>query len=480
MAVLAIDQGTSATKAMVVGDGGDVLGFAEVGVNPRYLGDGKVEQDPEELWNSVVVAGRQALEGSPQPVTAVGFANQGETVLAWDPSDGTVRSTALSWQDRRGQVICRELAQHAERLTEVTGLPLDPYFAAPKMTWLAREVDAPDAAITTSDAWLLWRMTGAFVTDAATASRTMLLDLRSAQWSPEALEIFAVGDRPQPTVVDCAEPVGTTSAFGTATPLPVTGLAVDQQAALFAERCFEPGEMKVTYGTGAFLLANLGPRPAISHTGLVTCVAWRVGDRLDYCLDGQVYSVGSTISWLERLGIIDEPADLDRLAQPDGSDGGSEAEAFVPALAGLAAPYWRDDARGALTGLSLSTGKAEVVTAVLRSIAASVARLAGAVRQDTAIAPATLRADGGLTRSRALMQMQADLAQVPVEVYPSPHATALGVGALARLGAGHVETLEGAVPPWTPSAVYEPTISGRQAAAVLDRFDEVVERVALT
>ena len=479
MAVLAIDQGTSATKAMVVGDDGGVLRFAEVSVNPRYLGDGKVEQDPEELWDSVVAAGRQALEGSPEPVTAVGFANQGETVLAWDPSDGAVRSTALSWQDRRGQVICRELAEHAERLTEVTGLPLDPYFAAPKMTWLAREVDAPDAAITTSDAWLLWRMTGAFVTDAATASRTMLLDLRDVGWSSEALEVFGVADRPQPRVVDCAEPVGTTSAFGTAEPLPVTGLAVDQQAALFAERCFEPGEMKVTYGTGAFLLANLGPLPAISHTGLVTCVAWRVGDRLDYCLDGQVYSVGSTISWLERLGIIDEPADLDRLAQPDGTGEGS-AETFVPALAGLAAPYWRDDARGALTGLSLSTGKAEVVTAVLRSIAASVARLAGAVREDTAIAPATLRADGGLTRSRALMQMQADLAQVPVEVYPSPHATTLGVGALARLGAGHVETLEAAVPAWTPSAVYEPTISGRQAAAVLDRFDEVVERVALT
>ena len=476
MTVLAIDQGTSATKAMVVGDDGEILSFAEVSVNPRYLGDGRVEQDPEELWESVVSAGRQALEGSPEAATAVGFANQGETVLVWDPNDGAPKSTALSWQDRRGQVICRELADDAGRLTELTGLPLDPYFAAPKMTWLAREVDAPGAAITTSDAWLLWRMTGAFVTDAATASRTMLLDLRTAQWSSEALGLFGVDKRPQPTVVDCAEEIGTTTAFGTPQPLPVTGLAVDQQAALFAERCFEPGEMKVTYGTGAFLLGNLGPHPAISHTGLVTCVAWRIGDRLDYCLDGQVYSVGSTISWLERLGIIDEPADLDRLARLDAPPD----EAFVPALAGLAAPYWRDDARGALTGLSLSTGKAEIVTAVLRSIAASIARLAAAVREDTAIAPATLRADGGLTRSRALMQMQADLAQVPVEVYPSPHATALGVGALARLGAGLTDTIEHAVPAWTPSAVYHPSITSAQAGQALDQFDETVERVALT
>ncbi len=472
MAVLAIDQGTSATKAMVVGDDGAVLAEAEAAVNPRFVGDGKVEQDPEELWESVLAAGREAVAEAGAPVSAIGVANQGETVLAWDPVTGEPHTTALSWQDRRGHVICTELAVHEDRLLALTGLPLDPYFAAPKMTWLAREAAPPGAAITTSDAWLLWRLTGAFVTDAATASRTMLLDLATVDWSQEALELFEVADRPQPRVVGCAEPIGHTERFGTDGPVPVTGLAVDQQAALFAERCFAPGEMKVTYGTGAFLLANLGANPSPSQTGLVTCVAWRIGERLDYALDGQVYSVGSTIAWLERLGIIDEPADLDRLADPS-SEGD---EQFVPALAGLAAPYWRDDALGALTGLSLATGKAEIVTAVLRAIAASIAQLADAVRRDTGIDPAALRADGGLTRSTTLMQLQADLAQVPVDVYPSPHATALGVGALARLGAGHVETLDEAMPPWEPSARYEPRIGPDEAAATLARLDAAIER----
>src|SRR4051794_19085576 len=332
MNVLAIDQGTSSTKALVVAEGGRVLGESTAPVHPRAADGGAVEQDPEELLQSMIDAGRGALAAAGEPVEAVGIANQGETVLRWDPDSGRPFGAALSWQDRRAVEVTRKLEDSEERLVELTGLPLDPYFAAPKMSWLRRR-DGEVGVVTTVDAWLNQRLAGAFVTDAATASRTMLLDLESSTWSAEACALFGLDPAEQPEIVDCAAAVGETKAFGD--PLPVTGLAVDQQAALFAESCFAAGEAKCTYGTGAFILATAGEEVARSRSRLAACVAWRLGGTATYCLDGQVYSAGSAVSWLEELDLVSEAADLDRIAR----EGGGEV-VFVPSLAGLAAPFW--------------------------------------------------------------------------------------------------------------------------------------------
>jgi glycerol kinase len=461
MKVLAIDQGTSATKALVAAEGGIVLGESSVPVHPRPAGGGAVEQDPEELLQSIVEAGRAALAAADTPVEAVGIGNQGETVLRWDRATGRPYGPALSWQDRRAVTVTRDLDEHADRLTEITGLPLDPYFAAPKMTWLRRE-QGRDGVVSTVDAWLLERLAARYVTDAATASRTMLLDLESTTWSDEACSLFELDPGSLPEIVDCDAAIGETDVFGGT--LPVTGLAVDQQAALFAESCFQAGQAKCTYGTGAFILATVGEEVARSEARLAACVAWRLDGTTTYCLDGQVYSAGSAVSWLQELELISEPSDLDRVESRDGD------VVFVPSLAGLGAPFWSPEARGGWLGLSLATRRDDLVRAVVWGIAAQVASLAKAMEGDMGRTLERLRVDGGLTRASTLMQAQADLLQAPVELYPSADATALGVGALARLGNRGAATPAEAVGDWAPSAVFEPTMSADEATERLARW----------
>ncbi len=461
--VLAVDQGTSGTKALVVCPDRGVLASATVELHPRYGSDGSVEIDPELLLASVVEAGRTALTRAGEPVAAVGLANQGETVLAWDRSTGAPLTPAIVWQDRRSSALCTELAPSADVLAQVTGLPLDPYFAAPKLTWLRRNLTR-DGVATTSDAWLAHRLTGAFVTDATTASRTMLLDLDSVGWSAHALRIFGLQDEELPEVVDCAGEFGLTRAFG-GPPLPLTGLMVDQQAALLAQGCLDAGDAKCTYGTGAFLLANLGG-PIRSSAGLSTSVAWRLAGRSTYCADGQVFTVASAVRWLTELGVISGAQDLDAVG---GSVPDSGGLTFSPALAGLGAPHWRPDATGTIAGLTLGTRPAHVVRALLDGIAAQVTDLALAVEADLGRRLGSLRADGGLTRSRLLMQTQADLLQLPVQVSASPDATALGVAAAAWLGLDPSQPVADVLA-WTGIAPsehpleYEPRIGPDQAA----------------
>ncbi|MFB8180378.1 FGGY family carbohydrate kinase [Streptomyces sp. NPDC055966] len=466
--VLAVDQGTSGTKALVVCPERGVLGTGFAEVRPRYLPGGLVEADPDGLYDSVLAAGRQALAEAAEPVVALGLANQGETVLAWDPATGRPLTEALVWQDRRADSICTELAGHADELRHLTGLPLDPYFAAPKMAWIRRRLTR-EGVVTTSDAWLVHRLTGACATDAATAGRTQLLDLDSARWSPRALEIYGLADERLPQVSDNAQHIGTTTAFGPE--IPLTGLAVDQQAALLAQRVTRPGAAKCTYGTGAFLLAHTGERARRGGSGLVTCVAWRIAGTTSYCLDGQVFAAASAVRWLTDLGVISGAADLDAVggAVPD-----SGGVTFVPALAGLAAPWWRGDLRGSLTGLGLDTTAGHVVRALCEGIAAQVAELADAAAEDLGTGLDLLRVDGGLTRSALLMQTQADLLQRPVEVSALPDATALGAATLARLGADRTLDVGHALPEGRPAAVYEPRISADRAAERRARFRTAV------
>ncbi|MFD9246253.1 FGGY family carbohydrate kinase [Streptomyces sp. NPDC059556] len=462
--VLAVDQGTSGTKALVLCPERGVVGSGTAPVRPRYLPGGLVEVDPRELYDSVVTAGRAALAEAGTPVVAVGLANQGETVLAWDPATGAPLTDALVWQDRRASSVCAELLPHAAQLRHLTGLPLDPYFAAPKMAWIRRHATGA-GVVTTSDAWLVHRLTGAFVTDAATAGRTGLLDLDTVAWSETALDLYGLGGERLPRVVDCDAPVGTTTAFGP--PLPLTGLLVDQQAALLTQSADDPAAAKCTYGTGAFLLAQTGPEPRRAASGLVSCVAWRLGGQVAHCLDGQVYTVASAVRWLTDLGVIGGAAEIDPVGTGVPDSGGVT---FVPALAGLAAPWWRGDVRGSLTGLGLDTAPGHLVRALCEGIAAQVVELASAVASDRGAPLTALRADGGLTRSALLMQTQADLLQRPVEVSSLPDATAIGVGAVARLGHDPGLALREAVPEWKPSAVYEPRISADEAGERLARF----------
>ena len=467
--VLAIDQGTSATKALVVAEDGRVLGESSAPVHPRAGAGGAVEQDPEELLQSIVDAGRGALSAAGVAVDAVGVGNQGETVLRWERETGRALGPALSWQDRRAVEVTRELEEQADRLTEITGLPLDPYFAGPKMSWLRRTA-GDGGVITMIDAWTLQRLAGAFVTDAATASRSLLLDLETTTWSDEACSIFGLDAAAQPEIVDCDAEIGTTDAFGGA--VPITGLAVDQQAALFAESCFAPGEAKCTYGTGAFILATAGARTPHSKSRLAACVAWRLDGATTYCLDGQVYSAGSAVSWLRDLALIEHAAYLDRL----GSDGGEVV--FVPSLAGLGAPFWAPEARGGWLGLSLASRREDLIGAVVWGIAAQVASLARAMGEDMGQPLERLRVDGGLTRSETLMQAQADLLRAPVERYPSADATALGVGAFARLGCGTAKTPEEAVGTWEPEQVFEPRMPAAEAQERLGRWEAAASTLA--
>ena len=469
MNVLAIDQGTSATKALLVGPGAEVLGRGEVPVRTRSVGANGVEADPEELFASVLAAGRQAMAGG--PAHAVALANQGETVLAWDRGTGRPLSPAIVWQDRRSEGICARLADRAAELTAITGLPLDPYFAAPKMTWLRENLTA-EGTVTTTDTWLLRRLGAGYVTDAATASRTMLLDLDSASWSAAACAAFGLDPGTLPAVADCAGVVGETSLFGPT--LPIAGIAVDQQAALLAEGCLAAGDAKCTYGTGAFLLITTGSSAVRSGSGLSCSVAWRLGGAVTYCLDGQVYTAGSALRWLTGIGVLGAPSELDAVGGTVPDAGGVT---FVPALAGLGAPYWAPGARGQLSGLHLGTSRGHIARAVAEGIAASVALLAAAACEDLGRPLTSLRVDGGLTRSRLLMQAQADLLGVPVVICRSPDATALGVAALARLGTGEAASAGEALGAAEVETIVEPSISADQAAERVSVFRSALDLV---
>ncbi len=455
MSILAIDQGTSATKAVIWSEQGIT---AEIDVPVRGLthdGDA-IEQDPESLWESILQAGRQAMDAADTPIRAVAIGNQGETVLAWDRRTGLPVGPAVSWQDRRSASVTAGMdPADADYLHQATGLPVDPYFAAPKLAWLQRRVDLPgggDIVVTTIDAWVNFRLAGAYATDLSTASRTQLLDGESLQWSERAAGIYGLPLAALPELVPCDATLGTTTAFGA--PMPVAGVMVDQQAALLAEGCTEPGSAKCTYGTGIFLLANIGRAHTPSSSGLATSLAWamRDGTRAS-CVDGQVYSAGAAVAWLQRAGLIDGPADLDALA---GVVHDTDGVRFDPSFSGRGAPQWDPSAAASITGLGLSTRREHIVRAFLEGLAAEVTALARAVESDVNAPLSALRVDGGLTQSSVLMQLQADGLGIPIEVYPHSCATALGLAAAALRALDGAGAEDAIIHGWRPQRVYEP------------------------
>ena len=458
--ILGIDQGTTATKAVLVGRARAPLATSPDELGHLYPRPGWVEMDPAAIWRSILSAAAEAValaQARGDRIVALGLANQGESVVAWDADSGEALYNVITWQCARTADRCAELAAtvDADALRAKTGLLLDPYFSATKWQWLLEQVPAVQAAqrrgalrLGTLDSWMIWRLSGgrAFVTDYSTASRTLLFDVRALDWDDDLLALFGVPRwaLPQPRPSACLLGESDPAAF-LGLRLPIAGSAVDQPAALFAHGCCRAGDLKITYGTGAFLLMHLGPRFRLSQRGLLTSLAAMVeGEPPQYYLDGGIYSVGAALDWLrDNLGLIADARETVALA---GSVASSEGVYFVPALVGLAAPLWDRQARAAFLGLSSATTRAHLVRAVLESIAFRVLQVVQAMAADADAGIAELRADGGVARNDFLMQFQADLLGLPLRRARVTDMTALGAARLAGLTVGLWDRADLALP----------------------------------
>jgi len=470
MAILAIDQGTSGTKALIVGSDGAVLSKGYAPVELVYLAAGGVECVAEHIWQSVVAAANMAYSnwsGKKQRVEAVALANQGESVLAWDLETTEALSPMIIWQDSRSAKLCEDRVEYSDFVRQRTGLTLDPYFVAPKMAWLRANVTRA-GVVTTSDAWLIARLTRAFVTDVSTACRSLLFDIRDQGWNSELLAIWGLESERLPAVVANDVVVGTIvhSDLRFLRDVPLAGVIVDQPAALFAQTCLAPGQAKCTYGTGAFLAANIGPVMRLSAHGLVTSIAWSVRGTTAHYFDGQVFTAGSAVQWLIDNGLLASPDEIDAL--PIDAHGVMAS----PGFAGYGAPRWQPRGTASIAGLTLASSRQEIARAVVDGVAAQVAELIEAMGADS-LPLQRLRVDGGLTQSETLMQAQADLAQIPIDVYPHPDATAIGAAAMARLALDPGLPPADAVPAWQAHRTYEPQWSAAHAQDYLGKWREV-------
>jgi glycerol kinase len=486
MTVLAIDAGTTGVTALVVTEAGLVASRGYQEFRQYFPQPGWVEHQPEDIWQATLAACRQALDrAGPGTVTCIGITNQRETAVLWHRATLAAPRPAIVWQDRRTARICAQLreAGHEPRVAALTGLRLDPYFTGTKLTWLAEHEPATwqglaDGTLATGtvDAYLIARMTGGarHVTDASNASRTLLFDIQAGQWSAELCELLRVPQRALPEVVPSTGVAARTDpgAFlGLA--LPVAGLAGDQQAALFGQACFTPGDTKCTYGTGSFVLANTGPDIVRSAAGLLSTVAWMDGSgALTYALEGSVFVTGAAVQWLrDGLGLLDDAAQSEALARsvPD-----SAGVVFVPALTGLGAPDWDPDARGAVFGITRGSTAAHLVRATLEAIAFEVRDVTDVLTEATGQHGRALRADGGASANDLLMQLQADQLQLPVERPVVGETTALGAAFLAGLATGTWSSRDELAAIWQLDRRFEP---GPRRDADHARWRRAVDRV---
>jgi glycerol kinase len=494
--VLAVDAGTSGVRSLAVDAGGAVVDVAYRELTQYFPRPGWVEHDAAEIRGHVFdtlaeVAGRLTARGG--TVAAVGITNQRETVVAWDRRSGEPLARALVWQDRRTAERCEQLeaAGHLDAVRARTGLVLDPYFSATKMAWLLEEGGVPDTeelALGTVDAWVTWQLTGGtgggvLATDATNASRTLLYDIVERRWSEELAAVFGVPVRALPEVrASCGRfgvLAGEAAAASGLGGVPVSGIAGDQQAALFGQACFEPGMAKVTYGTGSFALLNAGPVCPPPADGLLTTIAWDLGAHggttpITYALEGAVFVTGAAIQWLrDGLGIIGQAAEIGPLAAQVAD---SEGVVVVPAFTGLGSPWWDPYARGTIVGLSRGLGAAHVARATLEAIAFSVRDVADAMVAATGTSLSVLRVDGGAAVMDLLLQMQADQLQVPVTRPVSTETTALGAAMLAGLAEGVWPSLDALAGMWQAEAERAPARSAIAADAAHDRWLRAVER----
>lgn len=468
--ILAVDQGTTSSRALLFNHAGDISGVAQQEFTQHFPHDGWVEHNPADLWQTVLDSCREVLlqqQVDASQLTAIGITNQRETTLIWDRKTGEPVYNAIVWQDRRTAEQCKALkAQGLEaRVSEKTGLLLDPYFSATKINWLLDEVpgvraraERGELAFGTVDSWLLWCLTDGqqHRTDATNASRTLLFNIHTQQWDPELLELFDIPASLLPEVMDTAAEFGEVAEDYLGAAVPVCAMAGDQQAALFGQTCFEPGMAKSTYGTGCFLMLNTGQQVLQSRSRLLATVAYRLSGQTTYALEGSIFVAGAAVQWLrDGLQLIAGAGETELLAtQTDPAHG----VYLVPAFTGLGAPYWDPDARGAIFGLTRDTGIKEIVTAGLQSVCYQTRDLQKAMETD-GVRPGTLRVDGGMAVNNWLLQCLADLLGAQVERPEVIETTALGVAYLAGLQAGVYSSLDELKQHWRCERSFSPVMS---------------------
>ena len=483
--ILAIDQGTTSSRAVLFDRSGAVVSLAQRAIDVTYPHPGWVNQDANQIWSVTEAVCREALAQADADwprVAAIGITNQRETTILWDRRTGEPLAPAIVWQSRQSADVIRAMERRgvADRYRSITGLVLDPYFSASKIRWLLdhdpdleRRAKRGEVCFGTVDSWLIWRLTGGqHLTDVTNASRTMLFDIRECRWSEKLLADLDIPASILPTVVPNSGAIATTSpAFGS---VPITGCAGDQHAALFGQACFDEGQAKNTYGTGSFALMNTGQHVVASNNGLLTTPAWSFNDKTTYALEGSVLVSGSAVQWLrDELGIIETASDVESLARSVPSAGGV---VFVPALTGLGAPDWDAAARGTIIGITRGTTRAHIARATLEAIAFQVADVLRAMVSDAGSPVTELKVDGGAAGNDLLLQLQADLLGVPVVRSAIQETTALGAAYLAGLGMGYWTDETELSRMWQSNGRFEPAISEDERRSRVAIWRRAVER----
>jgi len=488
--ILALDQGTTSSRAIVFDHAGSIVAVAQKEFPQIFPKPGWVEHDPRDIWSSQAGVAAEALTKAgtrAEDIAAIGITNQRETAIVWDRATGEPIMNAIVWQDRRTAAICDRLRkQKLERvIRRKTGLVIDAYFSATKVQWMLQNVKGARArakagqlAFGTVDSWLVWNLTGGkvHVTDVSNASRTMLFDIGKGDWDDELLEIFDVPRSMLPEVRSSSEVYGNTNLLGT--PVPIAGIAGDQQAALFGQACLKPGMVKNTYGTGCFMLMNTGTKRIASKHNLLTTVAWRIGDRTEYALEGSIFIAGAVVQWLrDGLEFFRSAPEIEALAAIVEDTGGVY---LVPAFAGLGAPHWDPHARGTIVGLTRGTTKAHLARAALEGIALQVMDVLKAMEGDAGIKLKELRVDGGASANDLLMQMQADLLNVPVVRPKVLETTALGAAYLAGLAVGFWKNQAEIAKQWQTDRRFEPAMKSAARNRIVEGWERALKQARLT
>jgi glycerol kinase len=486
--ILALDQGTTSSRAIVFDQDGAIKAVAQKEFTQHFPAAGWVEHDPREIWASQIGVAVEALgraQVRPKEIAAIGITNQRETTIVWDRETGEPVHNAIVWQDRRTADYCERLKAEGagETIQAKTGLLIDAYFSASKIRWMLDHVpgararaDAGKLAFGTVDSWLVWKLTGhaRHLTDVSNASRTMLFNIHTLKWDDELLRLFGIPASMLPEVCSSSEAYASVSSALGIESVPIAGIAGDQQAALFGQMCREPGMSKNTYGTGCFLLQNIGTAPKRSTQQLVTTVAWKIGDRTEYALEGSVFIGGAVVQWIrDGLGLIRTAPEIEPLAATVPDNGGVY---LVPAFAGLGAPHWDPYARGTIVGVTRGTTGGHLARAALESIAYQVADLLDAMAADAKIPLKELRVDGGAATNNTLMQFQADLLGVPVVRPAVTETTALGAAYLAGLAVGYWPSVDAITGQWKVDRRFEPSMAPAAAAALRERWSAALER----
>ncbi len=486
--ILALDQGTTSSRAIVFDHEGNAIATCQKEFPQYFPHPGWVEHDPVEIWSSqsaVMAEAVASLGGFRNGISGIGITNQRETTIVWDAATGRPVYNAIVWQDRRTAEYCDRLK--AQGLTEwirgKTGLLVDAYFSATKVKWILDNVpqararaERGELRFGTVDSWLVWNLTGgaAHVTDVSNASRTLLFNIHSLEWDTELLDLFGIPASMLPKVCSSSEILGCTHASILSGKVPIAGIAGDQQAALFGQMCVEPGSVKSTYGTGSFLLMNSGPRPMDSQNNLLTTVAWKIGDCVDYALEGSIFVAGSVVQWLrDGLGIIRSSEEIERLAANVPDSGGV---VFVPALTGLGAPYWDASARGSLYGITRGTTAEHIARAALEGIAFQTMDIVSAMEKDAGVALKDLKVDGGASRNNLLMQFQADLLGVDVIRPSTTETTALGAAFLAGLATGFWSGIDELKAIWQTERRFTPCMEQAAVEAAKKAWSDAIRR----